>query len=109
MTDEASAAVRGAYAGGATAVVVADSHATMQNILPAILDPRARLISGAPRPLSMACGLTPDFDALVLVGYHSAAGTPGVLSHTCNGAAFARVEIAGRAVGSGSRSALRAA
>lgn len=99
MTEEASAAVRGAISGGAVSVTVADSHAFMQNILPDLLDPRAQLIAGTPRMFSMVHGLDATFDALVFVGFHTAAGTPGVMSHTLNGQAFARVEIAGRIVG----------
>lgn len=99
MTAEASAAVRGAVKGGASQVVVADSHGTMQNILPEELDPRARLVSGAPRTFSMLAGLETEFDALVLIGFHSAAGRIGVMSHTYNGSAFARIEIDGRLVG----------
>lgn len=99
MTEEASAAVRGAIAGGASSVVVADSHAFMCNILADLLDPRARLITGAPRGMGMVQGLDPSYDALVLVGFHTAAGTVGVMSHTLNGLAFSRITIEGRTVG----------
>lgn len=99
MTEEASAAVRGAISGGASSVIVADSHAFMQNILPDHLDPRAKLIAGSPRMFSMIHGLDATFDALVFVGFHTAAGTSGVMAHTLNGQAFSRVEIAGRIVG----------
>src|SRR5207302_4518436 len=43
MTREANAAVAGAFAGGATRVVVNDSHGDMTNLLPDELDPRAEL------------------------------------------------------------------
>ena len=99
MTEEASAAVRGAIAGGASSVVVADSHGTMQNLVADQLDSRARLISGSPRMFSMVQGLDASFDALVFVGFHSAAGNFGVMAHTFNGQAFTRIEIEGRLVG----------
>lgn len=99
MTQEASAAVRGAFQGGASSVVVADSHAYMSNIIADQLDHRARFISGSPRRLSMVHGLDASYDALVLVGFHAAAGTRGVMAHTLSGLAFARVEILGRTVG----------
>ncbi len=95
MTAEANAAVQGAFAGGASEVTVADSHGPMRNIVAEDLDPRVRLITGSPRPLSMAAGLTADHDGLVLVGWHAAAGNPGVLAHTISGAAFARIEVNG--------------
>ena len=48
MTKEANAAVDGAYAGGATAVVVNDSHGDMFNLLAEEMDPRAELLIGSP-------------------------------------------------------------
>lgn len=99
MTEEASAAVRGAFSGGASSVVVADSHAFMQNILPELLDPRARLVSGSPRTFSMLHGLDGTYDALILIGFHTAAGTFGVMSHTYSGLAFSRIEVDGRTMG----------
>ena len=99
MTEEASAAVRGAFNAGAASVVVADSHAWMRNIVPDLLDPRARLVAGSPRIFSMVQGLDSTFDALVLIGFHAAAGTVGVMAHTYSGQVFSRIEICGRSVG----------
>ncbi len=99
MTEEASAAVRGAFKAGAETVTVADSHAFMTNILAENLDPRARLISGAPRMFSMVDGLDSSFDALILLGFHTAAGAFGTMSHTMSGTAFTKIEIDGRQVG----------
>ncbi len=82
MTKEANAAVEGALAGGATEVVVNDSHANMRNIIPEELSPEARLISGSPKPMSMVEGLDGSYDAAFFIGYHARAGSPGVLSHT---------------------------
>jgi D-amino peptidase len=99
MTEEASAAVRGAFNAGAESVVVADSHAWMRNIVPDLLDPRARLVAGSPRQFSMVQGLDSTFDALVLIGFHAAAGTVGVMAHTYSGQSFSAIEIDGRTVG----------
>ena len=83
MTAEANAAVEGALAGGATRVVVNDSHAGMTNILIEKLNPAAELISGSPKPFAMMQGIGPDVDAVFLVGYHGASGTgAAVLEHT---------------------------
>jgi len=82
MTDEANAAVRGAFDGGATEVVVSDSHGTMDNLLHERLDPRARLVFGRPRGFCMAEGLTEEHDLALFVGYHAPAGARGVLAHT---------------------------
>ena len=75
MTAEANAAIEGALAGGATRVVVNDSHANMANILIEDLNPQADLISGSPKSFGMMEGIGPDVDAVFLVGYHAASGT----------------------------------
>ena len=82
MTEEANAAIRGAFDGGATEVLVNDSHGTMDNLVHDLLDPRARVVFGAPRPSCMVQGITRDNDLAVFVGYHAAAGADGVLAHT---------------------------
>jgi D-amino peptidase len=97
MTDEASAAVRGAFAAGADEVVVNDSHGTMDNLLHDRLDPRARLLFGAPRPSCMVQGVSPGDALAVFVGYHAAAGADGVLSHTFS-SNFTEVRVNGQPV-----------
>lgn len=96
MEQEVNAAIDGAFAGGATEVVVADSHAQMTNLRAENIDPRAQLVQGKPRPLSMADGIQGEhFDGLFFIGYHSGAGEEGILAHTINGRAFYRVTING--------------
>ena len=99
MTEEANAAIRGAFAGGATEVTVADAHGFMRNMIVDDLDPRARVVAGSPRPSLMVEGIDQGFNGLVLVGYHAAAGTYGVLAHTVSGQAFAKIEINGSIAG----------
>lgn len=86
MTHDANAAIQGAFDGGATEVLVNDSHWTMRNLLIEQLDQRARLIKGFHKPMCMVQGLDGAFDAAVFVGYHACAGTEGgVLNHTLLG------------------------
>lgn len=87
MTAEASAAVRGIFNTDAAAeVTVADAHGAFRNIIPELLDPRARLVRGKPRPLAMIDGIQGGFDAVIFVGYHGRSGTvDSVLSHTFTG------------------------
>ncbi|MDR1934177.1 MAG: M55 family metallopeptidase [Candidatus Accumulibacter sp.] len=99
MTREASAAVRGAFDGGATEVRVNDSHGAYRNLLADELDPRARLVNGKPRMLGMMAGLEAGFDGVMLVGFHARAQVAGVLAHTVNSAAFARVWLNDRELG----------
>lgn len=95
MTQEANAAVRGAFAGGADEVVVNDSHGTMDNLLHDRLDPRARLVFGAPRASCMVQGITRGDALAVFVGYHAAAGAHGVLAHTFS-SSFTEVRVNGQ-------------
>jgi D-amino peptidase len=99
MTEEANAAIRGAFAGGATEVIAADAHGGFGNLLPDLLDPRARLAHGKPRPHGMVQGIDATCDAAMLVGYHAMAGAHGVLSHTIRGTAFHRIWLNARPVG----------
>ncbi len=85
MTSEANAAVQGAFDAGADTVVVNDGHGSMRNLVIEELDSRAELISGNAKPMSMAEGLDESFEAVLLIGYHSMAGSPGVLNHTYTG------------------------
>lgn len=100
MTNEASAAVRGILNAAPDAeVTVADAHGTFRNIIPELLDPRARLVRGMPRPLAMIEGIQSGFDAAVFVGYHGRAGTAdSVLAHTFTGT-LADVRVNGRSFG----------
>lgn len=100
MEQEVNAAIAGAFDGGATEVVVADSHAMMQNLRAANIDSRARLVQGKPRGLSMLEGLQQGgYDGMMFVGFHSAAGELGVLAHTINGRAFYRIKLNGSIMG----------
>lgn len=85
MTQEANAAVEGALQAGATEVLVNDSHDDMRNLVLEDLHPDAKLITGDHKPMSMMEGIGPDFDAVFLIGYHSRAGSSGVLNHTYAG------------------------
>jgi D-amino peptidase len=87
MTQEANAAAEGAFDGGATDVVVSDSHGDMGNLLPHELDGRVELIQGTPKlPWSMMAGIDDGFAGAVFVGYHAGAATPGaILDHTYTG------------------------
>ena len=99
MTEEANAAVAGAFEGGATAVVVNDSHGDMYNLLAERLDPRAELLIGSPKVLSMMQGFGPEFAVALFVGYHASAGTQGaVLDHTYSGRLYYEVRLNGEPV-----------
>ncbi len=95
MTQEVNAAIAGAFDGGASYVLVNDSHGPMTNLIAEDLDPRAELVLGRPKAMSMAAGLDDSFDAVFFTGYHSGAGRHGVLSHTVSGFAFQALRMNG--------------
>jgi D-amino peptidase len=83
MTDDINAAVRGAFDAGADEVLVADGHWNGSNILVEELDPRAKLNSGSPSPLSMMQGIDSSVDGVFFIGYHARHGSQNaVLDHT---------------------------
>ena len=99
MTGEANAAIRGAFAGGATLVVVNDSHLSMRNLRLAALDPRAEVITGSPKLLGMTEGIDGGFDGAFFLGYHARAGCTGVLNHAYNGDVVADLALNGAPAG----------
>ena len=97
MTAEADAAVKGAFDAGASAVLVNDSHGDMRNLVLEDLDPRAELISGSLKPLSMVQGVAASHACALFVGYHAGAGSRGgILDHTYYGRVVARCRVGGR-------------
>ena len=97
MTGEANAAIAGAFDGGATSVLVNDSHGDMRNLLLDELDRRAEVISGSLKPLSMVEGVASGQAAALFVGYHAGAGSQaGILDHTYFGKVVARCRVGGR-------------
>jgi D-amino peptidase len=100
MVGEANAAIAGAFDGGATEVLVNDSHGAMYNLRPAELDRRAQVLQGQ-KAWSMVEGAGPDrgFGVALFVGYHARAGHPrGTIAHTYSGRPTAS-RLNGRLVG----------
>jgi D-amino peptidase len=106
---EVNAAIEGAVAGGATEVVVNDSHATMRNLPADELAAGASYISGSHKPLYMMQGLDDSFDAVLFVSYHGSVGAPAGLSHTYNPRAVTEARLDGRVTGEAGINALVAA
>lgn len=87
-THEINAAVRGAYAAGATRMIAVDCHGaggdwTFNSFVPELLDERCEWVSG--HAWSRYTEMFTDIgcDAALMVGMHAMAGTPdGVMCHT---------------------------
>ena len=109
MADDVNAAIRGARAGGASEIVVNDSHGSMRNLRLEDLAPGARLISHSFKRSGMMEGLDESYDAVIFVGYHAQAGSPnGLFAHTGSGV-VGDVRVNGQSYGEGGLNTLVAA
>ncbi|HTW04571.1 MAG TPA: M55 family metallopeptidase [Streptosporangiaceae bacterium] len=101
LTEEANAAVRGVHAFDPDAqVLVTEAHGPFRNLVPELLDRRAELLRGKPKPDGMLAGLADGPDAVLFIGYHGKAGTArSVLAHTISGRVIADVRCDGRSFG----------
>jgi D-amino peptidase len=106
---EVNAAIEGAVEGGATEVVLNDSHYNMRNFPADELAAQASYISGSHKPLYMMQGLDSTFDAVLFVSYHGSVGAPAGLSHTYNPRAITEARINGTVTGEAGINALVAA
>ncbi len=101
MADDVNAAIRGAKKGGATEILVNDSHGSMRNLRLEDLEPGVRLISHSFKKSGMMEGLDESFDAVIFIGYHAQAGSAGGLfAHTGSGV-VRDVRVNGRSLGEG--------
>ncbi len=101
MGKEVAAACRGAKNAGAKEVIVKDSHGSGRNIDQNCLPKYAKLIRGwTGSPLAMVGGLDNTFDALLFIGYHDAAGSPGnPTAHTMNSSKISYLKFNGTLAG----------
>jgi D-amino peptidase len=83
FTSDVNAAVLGFLDAGADRVLINEAHWSMRNLLLERLDERAEMLTGRHKSLSMVEGVQyGDVDGIAFVGYHTGAGTEGVLAHT---------------------------
>jgi len=82
-TAEVCSAIAGAREGGATEVLVNDSHGPMRNLLLDELPADVRVIFGNRKPFSMVQDADASFGGAFFIGYHGAIGdADAVLGHT---------------------------
>lgn len=83
MTEDVNAAISGAMESGVDEVIVSDGHWNGDNIMIDLLDPRARLNCGSPKPMAMLEGIDQGTDAIFFIGFHARVGTQhAILDHT---------------------------
>jgi D-amino peptidase len=87
MTAEVAAACQGALEAGATEIWVKDAHDSARNLIAERLPQEVKLVRGwSGHPYLMAQGLDASFQALMMIGYHSRAGSnANPLAHTMTG------------------------
>jgi len=79
-----AAVVRGLRDGGATEIIIIDGHGN-QAMIPHLMEPGAKYVTGKPRPGPGPWVLDKSFTGLVQFGAHAMMGTPdGVLNPTQN-------------------------
>jgi D-aminopeptidase len=102
MSRDVDAVVTGLFNAGAQQVTVKDFHRTGYNLLPEMIDRRARIVCGYCQGPIPGLGDPKDADAAMMIGMHAAAGTLGFLPHTLtsrlaslvvNGRPLAEVEL----------------
>ncbi|OLR93820.1 M55 family metallopeptidase [Actinokineospora bangkokensis] len=108
-TGDVNACVAGLFDGGATEVLVNEAHSAQRNALLEELDPRARMLTGRHKPLSMMQGVDSGVDGVVFLGYHTGAGADGVLAHTYLENSITEVRLDGVAASEGRLNAALAA
>jgi D-amino peptidase len=86
ITNDANAAIRGLFAGGASEVVVTDAHGSGNteepDVLVADLDKRATFLFRDEEYDPYIDALDSTYQAIVCVGMHARAGTNGFMAHT---------------------------
>ncbi|MFG3281964.1 M55 family metallopeptidase [Streptomyces sp. NPDC048111] len=102
FTSDVNAAVLGFFDGGADDVLINEAHWSMRNLLLERLDERAQMLTGKHKSLSMVEGVQHgDVDGIAFVGYHTGAGTAGVLAHTYLANSITGVWLNGRRASEG--------
>ena len=100
LTKEVNAAVEGAFLGGASEVLVCDSHFYGTNIDLEMLDERARLARGPRKKGAWGCGIDESYSGVVFVGAHAMAGTDdAILDHTFSGSEWQNFWLNGKLLG----------
>ena len=112
LTADTNAAIEGAFAAGATEVVVEENHGVedLCNVVMDEIDPRCSVVRGAGRPeATTMAALDPSVGVVLLVGHHARAGSfPGIMAHTVSYGSFRAVRVADQDIGESEIFAIRA-
>ncbi len=82
MSLDMDAVVRALYDAGVKKITIKDFHRTGYNLLPELIDPRAKIVSGYIKGPVPGLGDPEDAEVLMLIGMHAASGSGSFLAHT---------------------------
>jgi D-amino peptidase len=83
------------FEAGVESVSIKDFHRTGYNLLPELIDRRARIVHGYRRAPVPGIGNPGSADRLLMIGMHAASGSDGFLAHTLT-SRIARLEVNGK-------------
>ena len=95
MSLDINAVVSACADAGVTNIVVKDFHRTGYNLIPELIDKRARIVHGYHRGPVPGVGHPGEASRVLYIGLHAASGTNGFLAHTLT-SRIARLEVNGR-------------
>jgi D-amino peptidase len=100
LTQEVNSAIEGAFEAGAEKVLVIDGHGgnNAYNLILEELNEEAEVVMGSPWGRYLPY-IEEGWDAIFCIGFHSMAGSPGVLEHTMSSASWVNCYINDKRVG----------
>jgi D-amino peptidase len=101
FTQDVNSVALGFFDAGVDEVLVCEAHGSGRNLLLERLDPRVRMITGKYKTFSMMEGIQSRPELVAFVGYHTAAGEEGILSHTHIAAPLVKATLNGRVMSEG--------
>lgn len=97
MSLDINKVVRALFDSGVEKIYVKDFHRTGYNLLPELIDRRARIIHGYRKGPVPGIGKVFDADAVMFIGMHASSGSGGFLAHTLT-SRYSKILINGRRV-----------
>ena len=98
MSLDVNAVAQALFNAGARNVLIKDFHRTAYNLLPELIDSRAKIISGYKGGPVPGIGDPGDATALLMLGMHAPSGSSGFLAHTLT-SRLAKISINGKLTG----------
>jgi len=82
MSMDINSVVKKLFESGVEKIYVKDFHRTGYNLLPELIDKRARIIHGYKKGPVLGIGSVYDAEAAMFIGMHASSGSEGFLAHT---------------------------